>query len=792
MFSEKILVDSRINAVMGGALEKSLGLVRPSDVVTSAIRADARARRVLERALRHGGSLERLMDAASIGGPASRGGPSLPMIRESFAPAALEALDEFTAVVESCEGAFDAVTLELMLHFVLSHFDDSERRVFAALDIDRALARLRRRVAKAVAPRLIGLKPHKQRRRPTKAGTSSNGQPFLLPPEIAPSEDLTHRAGTAVLPAILPFDGVPQYDRLFDAVTRALHRRWANHVLLVGERGVGKTTLVAELARRAAIGQIASLGRARFLSVDCRHIPVDESRQRLVALLNHVVGRAELVVCVDGLPCLLRSERPEGNKAVLLSALAHARCRFIGLLTPREYEGLVADDPDFAESFTRIEADEPDPETALKLLHHFAHGLEQQFGVAIDNEAVRHAVTLSANYVLNDQLPAKALKLLHRACEDLDYERRQRGSDRGRVTADNMVRAVSEASGVPEETLRGVAERSDYEQALREVVFGQDHAVQAVATELGLIKAGMTDPGKPASVLLFLGQTGTGKTELAKALARFYSTSKRLKTYTLGNCVEPHSVATVIGVPPGYVGHDQGGRLVNELNADPYCVFLLDEADKAHPDVLQPFLNLFDEGWVCDQRGVRASGDKAIFILTTNVGQRMIAEMVREGKSREEIAARMKEALSQIRHTKSERPVFTPEFLARIKRIIVFNSLDRSAMAEISRKLVAEMQENWAVKRCKRLEIPDSLVEYLAEQAHQVNEKSAGKEGGRVVRKLLADWVEARLQREITARSGEYRDCETVTLEFTPPTAPPVDGVPAAPEVSVRFLPRSA
>src|SRR5262249_51794323 len=132
-----------------------------------------------------------------------------------------------------------------------------------------------------------------------------------------------------------------------------------------------------------------------------------------------------------------------------------------------------------------------------------------------------------------------------------------------------VVRVVSRASGVPECTLRGLGEQADYEEGFREVIVGQDHVVREVATELGLIKCGMTDPGKPASVMLFLGQTGTGKTEMAKALARFCSTSGRLRTYTLGNCVEPHSVATIIGVPPGYVGHDQGGRLVNDLNSDP-------------------------------------------------------------------------------------------------------------------------------------------------------------------------------------------------------------------------------
>jgi ATP-dependent Clp protease ATP-binding subunit ClpA len=557
--------------------------------------------------------------------------------------------------------------------------------------------------------------------------------------------------------------------------------------MLTGERGVAKSTVIAELARRAAMGLIRSLEHKRFLTVDCRFISPDESRQRLVGILSHVIDQSNLIVCLDGFASLLRTDRGPDNKVAMLSALSHAQCQIIGLVTPQEYEGLAGEDAEWPEFFARVDVEEPDAEVALKLLRHFSRGIEQKYRISVDDEAIRQAVILTMNYVLNDQLPTKALKILLRVAEDIDFERNQLGQARTRVTTEDIVKVVSELSGVPEETLRGIADRSDYHQSLREVIFGQDHAIREVATELGLIKAGMIDPSKPASVMLFLGQTGTGKTELAKALARFYSTSKRLKTYALGNCVEPHSVATIIGVPPGYVGNDRGGRLINDLNADPYCVFLLDEADKAHPDVLQPFLNLFDEGWICDQRGVRAYANKSIFILTTNVGQRMIAEMVQDGKSNEEITARMKEALSQIRHTKSDRPVFTPEFLSRIKRIIVFNSLDQNAMTGICRKLIIELQATWATKRGKRLEVSEPLITRIANRAHQLNEQSKGKEGGRIVRKLIAEWIESPLQQEITTHPHEYRKCNSIALESRTLDSQTDSGLETAPEIQVTL-----
>lgn len=593
-------------------------------------------------------------------------------------------------------------------------------------------------------------------------------RPLVLPPEIAGVEDLTARVRAQPLaaPGDSPFDGERVYQRVFDSVARTLHRRTRRHIFLVGERGVGMMTVLSEFARLAIGDRIAPfLKTLRFVRIDARHCFPEESRGRLAGILSAVAERDDLVVCLEGLAGLLRGERG-GNRPLLLSFLPRLRCRLIALLTPREFEDHLAGDDEVGESFSRIEVPEPDPAAALALMRHFSGGLEAKFGLTIEPDAVRSAVTLTSEYVLNDRLPGKALKVLHRVCEDADYERTQRGAAGSRVAVPQIIGAVSELTGVPPETLRGIADRADYERSLGESVFGQAHAIREVATELGLIKAGMTDRNKPASVMLFAGQTGTGKTELAKALARFYSGSKRLRMYTLGNFTEPHSVAGLIGVPPGYVGNDQGGRLINDLNADPYGVFLLDEIDKAHPDVLQPFLNLFDEGWVVDQRGVKAHADRTIFILTTNAGQGLVSELSARGADIDTITERVREALTQIRQPKTDRPVFTPEFLARIKRIIVFAPLGQESMTAIARRLTGQLAAEWRDKRDKHLIVDMSIAERIGALAHARNVKSEGREGGRLVRRMIAECIEAPLQRRISDEPATYRAAKSVEVRL--------------------------
>lgn len=355
------------------------------------------------------------------------------------------------------------------------------------------------------------------------------------------------------------------------------------------------------------------------------------------------------------------------------------------------------------------------------------------------------------------------------------------------LTSIDVIRVVSDISRVPVETLTGDIDDTDYEQILGTAVVGQDDAVAAVASELRLIKAGITDPGKPASVMLFCGLNGVGKTELAKRLAEIYSTSKRLQIYTMGNFVESHSISGIIGVPAGYVGHDQGGQLINDLNADPYGVFLLDEIEKSHPDVLKPFLNLFDEGWIVDQKGVKAYADRAIFILTSNAGYEAISQMHQDKRPMAEIVEHVKNALARVRNERSAQPVLSQAFLARIKRIQIFNPLNEGSMLGITRILLTRVQKTWLTHRGKTIAVSDELMQHIAAEGHAINVKSGGREGGRGIRRLIAELVEDRIQLAAIRSKHEYAHSSSIRLELSadnPSSAPSSSAVPV---VSVSF-----
>lgn len=595
--------------------------------------------------------------------------------------------------------------------------------------------------------------------------SSTPAEPALPLSAMLPIEDLSEAARNGRLPVIVEFSPPSQMEETI----RSLYRQTKRHVLITGAKGVGKTTFVRELARIASTGQVPFLRERRFVWIDCQYVAREDSRACLESILRFTSAERNLVLCLDGLSGLLRRPGGEDNKALLKAALVRPGLQIVAVLSKWEFNDLIGNDAELMEYFTRLELEEPHGDVLLQITRQIARDLEAEFRLRIPEATVQRTMTLCDGYILNEHFPAKAARLLRHVCEDLDFDRTQHGAKVSEVTSEKLIQVVAATTGIPETTLRGDAEQPDFETALAAEVFGQDEAVAAVAAELRLIRAGLVDPNKPATVLLFAGMTGVGKTELAKRLAELYSSSKRLQTYPMGNFTEPHSVSGIIGVPPGYVGHDQGGRLVNDLNSDPYSVFLLDEGEKAHPNIWVPFLNLFDEGWLIDQRGRKAYADRAIFVLTTNAGADSIAQMATSGQSPQEIQDRVRNTLSRVRHERSTQPVFTPQFLARIRKVIVFRPLDREAMRGICRKLASALQQTWLKRREKRVEISEDAILTIADHGHALNQKSGGKEGGRIIRKLLSELVEGRIQRLAVDNSDAYQACHTICVTVSGP-----------------------
>lgn len=580
---------------------------------------------------------------------------------------------------------------------------------------------------------------------------------------MLPVADLTAMARSGKSHAFV--EDISKSSGVFDLIARTLSRGFTNHVLITGLKGVGKTTIVREIADRAANHKYPSLSQYHFLWVDCTNIGPEDSRGCLETVLTAAQG-GKTVLCLEGFDRLLIRPHGASNKPLIRAAVARPDIRVIGIISRSAFYEHIASDADMLELFTRIEIEEPSEEYSLEIARQHANELQRRFSVEIRQSIVDRASILASNYVLSERHPSKTIRLLERACEDARFDRDQFGISRTTISEDDIVRVIADKTGIPVDTITGNSDETDFESALEEAVVGQVHAIQAVAGELQLIKAGLTEPNKPATVLLFAGMTGVGKTELAKRIAELYSTSKRLQTYAMGNYTEPHSVSGIIGVPPGYVGHDQGGRLVNELNADPYAVFLLDEAEKAHPNVWKPFLNLFDEGWITDQRGLKAYADRAIFILTTNAGDNTIAQMTKQGKSESEIIDRVKQTLSRIRIERSTQPVFTPQFLARIGKIIVFRTLDEEAMIGITRKHVKRMCDQWLQKRQKTVHVDSELVTAIGQHCHESNQVANGQEGGRIVRRTIADVIEREMQKESIRLRDQYDRCQTINVSI--------------------------
>lgn len=503
------------------------------------------------------------------------------------------------------------------------------------------------------------------------------------------------------------FDPVIGRDAELTRVVHVLARRTKNNPVLVGEPGVGKTALAEGLAQRVADGAAPGfLKGAAVYALDLGALLAGtryrgDFEERLKGVLAALDG-VNAVLFIDELHTLVGAGATEGGSVdaanLLKPALARGRLRVLGATTPAELRHLEKDRA-LWRRFQTVEVMEPSPEDAREIVRGLAPKYAAHHGVTFTPEALDAAVHLSVRHLRDRFLPDKAIDVLDEA-----GAARSSAGQGGVVGAPDIEATVARMARVPVGAVKAeeVQSLATLEADLKGRVYGQDRAVEAVASAVKLARAGLRDPQKPQGAFLFAGPTGVGKTELARALADRLGVP--LSRFDMSEYQEAHTVARLIGAPPGYVGFDQGGLLTDAVAKHPHSVLLLDEIEKAHPDVYNIFLQLMDHGTLTDHAGKKVDGRGLVLVFTTNAGaadaSRPALGFSREGRAGEEAEA--------VKRT------FTPEFRNRLDAVIHFRPLSREVMGSVVDKFLRELEGQLAERKV-RLNVTPAARARLAE-----------------------------------------------------------------------------
>jgi ATP-dependent Clp protease ATP-binding subunit ClpA len=513
---------------------------------------------------------------------------------------------------------------------------------------------------------------------------------------------------------------------------QVLCRRRKNNPLLVGDPGVGKTAIAEGLAHKVIKGQTpAVLSKTTIYSLDMGALLAGtryrgDFEERLKAVVTELEDHPDAVLFIDEIHTVIGAGATSGGAMdasnLLKPALQGGKLRCMGSTTFKEFRQHFEKDRALSRRFQKIDVVEPTTDDAIKILKGIKPYFEEHHSVKYTNDAIKSAVDLSARYINDRKLPDKAIDVIDEAgaAQHLMAASKRRKS----IGAKEIEAVVAKIARIPPKNVsKDDAEvLKDLEGSLKRTVFGQDKAIEALSASIKLARAGLREPEKPIGNYLFAGPTGVGKTEVAKQLSDLLGVE--LLRFDMSEYMEKHAVSRLIGAPPGYVGFDQGGLLTDGVDQHPHCVLLLDEIEKAHPDVFNILLQVMDHGSLTDHNGRAVNFRNVVLIMTSNAGaaeqEKSAVGFGRERREGEDTAA--------IERT------FTPEFRNRLDSVISFAPLPKEVILQVVEKFVLQLEAQ-LMDRNVTIELTTPAAEWLAEKGY--DSKMGARPLGRVIQEHI-------------------------------------------------------
>ncbi len=475
-----------------------------------------------------------------------------------------------------------------------------------------------------------------------------------------------------------------------DRTIQILCRRSKNNPLYVGDPGVGKTAIAEGLARKIVEGDVPEvLQDAVIYSLDMGALLAGtryrgDFEERLKQVVNELEKMPEAVLFIDEIHTVIGAGATSGGAMdasnLLKPALSGGTIRCVGSTTYKEFRNHFEKDRALLRRFQKIDVNEPTVEDTIKILKGLRSAFEEHHNVTYTPDAIKTAVELSARYINDRKLPDKAIDVIDEvgAMQMLVPPSRRKK----KITAREIEQVIATMARIPPKSVSSDDKKAleHLERDLKQVVYGQDAAVKRLSTAMKLSRAGLRDPDKPIGSFLFSGPTGVGKTEVARQLASIMGIP--LQRFDMSEYMERHSVSRLIGAPPGYVGYDQGGLLTDAIDQQPHCVLLLDEIEKAHPDLFNILLQVMDNGRLTDHHGKTVDFRNVVLIMTTNAGA---SDMARQGIGFGDVS---KEDAQE----EAVKKMFTPEFRNRLDAIVPFTYLGRDTVARVVDKFILQLE----------------------------------------------------------------------------------------------------